>query len=286
MDGHELNSMMNFINWWQHLPGKLSPVIFQIGPLSLRYYGMMYVVAFGTVYVLARYRLRTEKRFGFSRQQLNDIMTAMIIGLVLGARIGYVLFYNLPYYISHPLEIFLPFDFSDGMRFVGIAGMSYHGGLIGVVSAALWYCRAHRLSFWEASDLFIPAIPLGYTFGRLGNFINSELYGRVTTRAIGMIFPNAPGTSLRHPTQLYEAFFEGIFLFTFLWFLRKKKLPSGGMMAIYLASYGTVRFCIEFFREPDAQLGFVVGFFTMGQLLCFVMILSGAALFVLRSRHA
>ena len=137
---------------------------------------------------------------------------------------------------------------------------------------SFWYCRKARLGFWEISDLFIPVIPLGYTFGRLGNFINTELYGRTTQKAIGMIFPNAPGAALRHPTQLYEAFFEGIFLFILLWSIRKMKLPVGGLFAIYLAGYGIVRFFIEFFREPDAHLGFVLMSLTMGQLLCAAMI--------------
>ena len=130
---------MDFKYWWQHLPENLSPVIFEIGPISLRYYGMMYVVAFAIVYFMVRYRLRTEDRFHLSGQQVNDLITAAIVGLILGARLGYVIFYNLSYYLSHPLEILLPFDFSNGIRFVGIAGMSYHGGLIGVILATFWY---------------------------------------------------------------------------------------------------------------------------------------------------
>ena len=277
---------MDLIYWWQHLPQNLSPVIFEIGPISLRYYGMMYVVAFTIVYFMAKYRLRTEDRFHLTGQQLIDLITAVIVGLILGARLGYVVFYNPSYYLSHPLEILLPFDFSDGIRFVGISGMSYHGGLIGVILASVWYCRKARLDFWELTDLFIPVIPLGYTFGRLGNFINTELYGRTTQSAIGMFFPNAPGAALRHPTQLYEAFFEGIFLFILLWTIRKMKLPVGGLLAIYLAGYGTVRFFIEFFREPDAHLGFVFLSLTMGQLLCAAMMCSGALLFLYRAKHA
>jgi len=277
---------MDLIYWWQHLPQNLSPVIFEIGPISLRYYGMMYVVAFTIVYFMAKYRLGTEDRFHLTGQQLIDLITAMIVGLILGARLGYVVFYNPSYYLSHPLEILLPFDFSDGIRFVGIAGMSYHGGLIGVILASVWYCRKAQLDFWEITDLFIPVIPLGYTFGRLGNFINTELYGRVTQSAIGMIFPNAPGAALRHPTQLYEAFFEGIFLFILLWSIRKMKMPVGGLFAIYLAGYGTVRFFIEFFREPDAHLGLLFLSLTMGQLLCAAMMCSGALLFLYRAKHA
>jgi len=277
---------MDLIHWWQHLPQNLSPVIFEIGPISLRSYGMMYVVAFTIVYFMAKYRLGTEDRFHLTGQQLIDLITAVIVGLILGARLGYVVFYNPSYYLSHPLEILLPFDFSDGIRFVGISGMSYHGGLIGVILASVWYCRKAQLDFWEITDLFIPVIPLGYTFGRLGNFINTELYGRATQSAIGMIFPNAPGAALRHPTQLYEAFFEGIFLFILLWSIRKMKLPVGGLFAIYLVGYGTVRFFIEFFREPDAHLGLLFLSLTMGQLLCAAMMCSGALLFLYRAKHA
>jgi phosphatidylglycerol---prolipoprotein diacylglyceryl transferase len=276
---------MTFTYWWQHLPENLSPVLFEIGPLSLRYYGMMYIVAFATVFFMVRYRLRTENRFQIGKQQVGDLITAMIVGLILGARLGYVAFYNLSYYLSHPLEILLPFEFSNGIRFIGIAGMSYHGGLIGVILATLWYCRKNHISFWEITDLFIPVIPLGYTFGRLGNFINAELYGRITQSPIGMLFPGAPGDALRHPTQLYEAFFEGIFLFILLWSIRKLKWPAGGLFGIYLAGYGGVRFFIEFFREPDAHIGFVFLSLTMGQLLCAAMIVGGAVLYGYRAKH-
>jgi phosphatidylglycerol:prolipoprotein diacylglycerol transferase len=162
--------------------------------------------------------------------------------------------------------------------------MSYHGGLIGVIIAAVWYCKKSTLDFWEAADLFVPGIPLGYTFGRLGNFINGELYGRTTQQAIGMHFPSAPGDELRHPTQLYEAFFEGIFLFVTLWYLRRIKLPKGAMIPIYLLGYGVARFFIEFFREPDAHIGFVVMSLTMGQLLCAAMIAGSILLYIIRNR--
>jgi phosphatidylglycerol:prolipoprotein diacylglycerol transferase len=278
--------MTEFIYWWQHLPQNLSPVLFEIGPLSLRYYGLMYVVAFLIVYFLAVYRLNHESHTPMTKKQAGDLMTAMILGLIIGARIGYVVFYNFSYYLYHPLEIILPFDFSNGIKFIGIAGMSYHGGLIGVVLSAMWYCRKAKIGFQEAADLFIPGIPLGYMFGRLGNFINNELYGRVTESAIGMHFSGAPGKDLRHPTQLYEAFFEGIFLFIILWLLRHAKLPKGAMIAVYLFGYGFVRFFIEFFREPDAHLGFVFLWFTMGQILCFTMVCCGIFLFIFQTKHS
>jgi len=276
--------MAEFISWWQHLPGSISPVLFELGPLQLRYYGLMYVVAFAVVYFLTLLRIRNEDSITITKTQAGDLATAIILGLIIGARIGYVLFYNFSYYISHPLEIIIPFEFSNGLRFVGISGMSYHGGLIGVAVAVVLYCRKSEVGFWEASDLFIPAIPLGYTFGRLGNFINGELYGRITTCSVGMFFPHAPGAALRHPTQLYEAFFEGIFLFSILWMTRKIPKPTGASLAIYLMGYGIVRFFIEFFREPDAHIGFVVLSLTMGQLLCITMVACGTILFYLRAR--
>ena len=272
--------MVAFLNWWQHLPEHMDPVIFQIGSFRLQYYGLMYIVAFTLTYGLALYRIRHEKRFQMDVEQLQGLMTAMILGLIIGARVGYVLFYNLPYYLSHPLEIILPFEFSNGIRFTGITGMSYHGGLIGVVLATVMFARKNGLSFFHVTDLIVPCIPLGYTFGRLGNFINGELYGRLTTDPIGMFFPLAPGPGRRHPSQLYEAFFEGIVLFVVLWMLKKRVTTQGAMLALYLMGYGLARFFIEYARQPDAQLGFIWLSFSMGQLLCMGMILAGAALFV------
>jgi phosphatidylglycerol:prolipoprotein diacylglycerol transferase len=278
--------MDSFWNWWQHLPQHLSPVIFQIGSFKLQYYGLMYLVAFAITYGLVLYRLKRENRFDITRQQANDITTVIILGLMIGARLGYVVFYNPGYYLNHPLEIFLPFSFSNGITFTGISGMSYHGGLIGILVALRLYTRRNAIHLRDVADLYIPGIPLGYTFGRLGNFINGELYGRITTAPIGMYFPLAPEKALRHPSQLYEAFFEGIFLFAVLWSIRKVRAPRGAMLAFYLIGYGTVRFFIEFYREPDAHLGFVVGFFTIGQVLCAAMIAAGGCLFFYLRRNA
>ncbi|WP_372683949.1 prolipoprotein diacylglyceryl transferase, partial [Desulfosarcina sp.] len=192
--------------------------------------------------------------------------------------LGYVLFYNFSYYLHHPLEIILPFEFSGGIRFTGITGMSYHGGLIGVVVATVIFVRKNRLDFFGMADLIVPCIPLGYTFGRVGNFINGELFGRVTTHPIGMFFPFAPGPGRRHPSQLYEAFFEGIVLFIVLWAVKKRVTTRGAMLALYLMGYGLVRFFIEYARQPDAHLGFIFFSLSMGQLLCLAMVLAGALL--------
>lgn len=272
--------MNDFWSWWQHLPQNIDPVIFQIGSFRLQYYGLMYIVAFALTFFLALYRIKREPRFEISTDQLKEVMVYMILGLIIGARLGYVVFYNFSYYLKHPLEIFLPFSFSNGITFTGISGMSYHGGLIGVVFAGWLYVRKNQLNPWDMIDLFFPGAPLGYTFGRLGNFINGELYGRVTSAKIGMYFPLAPTKELRHPSQLYEAFFEGIILFAVLWSVRKIKLPRGAMIALYLIGYGLVRFIIEVFREPDAHLGFVILSFSMGQVLCFLMIVSGIGLYL------
>ncbi len=277
--------MDGFWQWWQHLPGNISPVIFQIGWFRLQYYGLMYIVAFALTYLLVRYRLKHETRFEITPDQVKDAITYLILGLIIGARLGYVLFYNLSYYLKHPLEILLPFSFGDGVTFTGISGMSYHGGLIGATIAGWLYVRRSEIDWWDGVDLFVPAIPLGYTFGRLGNFLNGELYGRVTTSPVGMYFPLAPTRQLRHPSQLYEAVFEGLFLFAVLWSIRRVKLPKGATLAIYLVGYGTVRFVIEFFRQPDVQLGFVLGPFSMGQVLCFLMIAAGLLLFFYLQRR-
>jgi phosphatidylglycerol:prolipoprotein diacylglycerol transferase len=269
----------DFRQWWQHIPEHLDPVIISIGSFKLQYYGLMYIVAFALTYGLVAYRLKREDRFQVTQEQVQALITYMMLGVIVGGRLGYVLFYNADYFLENPLEIILPFDFSEGIRFTGITGMSFHGGLIFVILFAWLYCRKNRISFLDMADLFIPAIPLGYTFGRLGNFINGELYGRITTAPIGMMFPLAPGNSLRHPSQLYEAFFEGILLFALLWSLKSRFRMPGSMLALYLIGYGLVRFFIEYFRQPDAHIGFVFFSFSMGQLLCLAMIAAGAVLF-------
>ena len=271
--------MDTFWNWWQHIPERLDPVIFQIGGFKLQYYGLMYVIAFVIIYVLVIYRLKREEKFEVSTDQIQALVTYMMLGVIVGGRFGYVLFYNLSYYLKHPLEIILPFEFSNGIKFTGITGMSYHGGLICVILFAWLYSRRSGLNFLAMTDLFVPAIPLGYTFGRIGNFINGELYGRVASVPFGMYFPQAPGAQMRHPSQLYEAFFEGLFLFGVLWALRKIIQTRGAMLALYLIGYGSVRFFIEYFRQPDDHLGFILLSFSMGQILCMFMIAGGISLY-------
>ncbi len=271
-----------FFLFWQHLPETLRPELFSIGSFQVRYYSLMYLAAFCLTYVLVMHRVKKEGH-SFSGETIQDLLLWAILGLVVGARLGYVFFYNFSYYLSHPLEILLPFEFSGGIRFVGISGMSYHGGAIGALLATFLFCRKRGISFWTILELFSPAVPLGYTFGRIGNFINGELYGRVTTVPWGMYFPLDPLHELRHPSQLYEAFFEGIVLFAILWGIRRRSPFDGFLFASYLFGYGLVRFFIEFFREPDAQLGLMWGgVFSMGQALCLLMMAAGVLVYILR----
>jgi phosphatidylglycerol---prolipoprotein diacylglyceryl transferase len=275
--------MGSFINVWQNLPAQISPNLFSIGSFQLRYYSLMYIVAFAFVYIMVLYRIKHEK-YEFTPETIQDYMVWAMLGVIIGGRLGYALFYNFGYYWQHPLEIILPFDFSNGMKFIGLSGMSYHGGAIGVIAVSAHFCIKRKINFWRFADLLAPAVPLGYTFGRIGNFINGELFGRVTTVPWGMYFPLDPTQKLRHPSQLYEALFEGIVLFALLWLIRKKSRFDGFLLGIYICGYGFVRFIIEFFREPDYQLGFVLGFLSMGQVLCLLMILGGLAILLWRKR--
>lgn len=303
-------------------PSWISPEI--IPGFPVRWYGLMYIVAFFIAYVLFRYQAR-HGEIDIDKDDSLSLFLWTIGGLLVGARLFSVLFYDgTSYYWTHPWMIFWPWR--DG-RFVGLPGMSYHGGLVGAIVGAMIFCRMHRMSFFSVADALVAGIPLGYTFGRLGNFINGELWGRVTTKSWGIIFPDAPrfstsyqwvrdiadqlgisytqGMALnlpRHPSQLYEALFEGLLLWAVLWFvlrpLRKKKFP-GFLLSCYLIGYGLVRFVIEYFREPDSNLGFIVALgketepialfhsflnISMGQIFCLLMILGGIALYFIQ-RH-
>ena len=271
----------NFFNFWNHLPEHINPYIIQFGQFQIRYYGLMYIIAFATVYFLVTKRIKDEK-YNLTKDTVENFFVWLILGIMIGARLGYVLIYNFKYYLYHPLEILLPFSMTGGFHFTGLAGMSYHGGLAGMILSAIFFCRRKKISFWYMADLFTPAIPLGYTFGRLGNFINGELYGRVTSMSWGMYFPLDPTGQLRHPSQLYEAFFEGIFLFIILWSIRKKESLKGLLFSLYLIGYGLVRFLIEFLREPDHQIGYITGFLTIGQILCIIMILCGTGILLFK----
>lgn len=269
------------MDWWQHIPEHIDPDLVEVGWLHVRYYGLMYLVAFFITYRLLVYRLKNEN-FKYTNKLIQTFFLYAIIGVMVGGRLGYVVFYDLEYFLANPLLIVSPFDISEGFRFVGLTGMSYHGGLIGVVLGTLLFCYMHTVNFWRFADLVSPAIPLGYTFGRIGNFLNGELYGRVTSVPWGMYFPLDATWQLRHPSQLYEAFFEGIFLFLILWTIRKWKPFNGLHFGLYMIGYGTVRFFIEYTREPNEGLGQILRFFSMGQVLCVGMVLVGLIIIMIR----
>lgn len=275
--------MNSFLHFWQYLPYKMSPVLLKIGSFQIRYYSLMYILAFTTVYFLALREIK-KKELDFSPQLLEDYIFNAIIGVLIGGRLGYVLFYNLSYYLGRPWEILLPFSFENGFHFTGISGMSYHGGTLGAIIATILFCKFRKVNFWKFTDLITPYAALGYTFGRIGNFINGELYGRITQSAWGMYFPLDNSGHLRHPSQLYEAFFEGLVLFFVLKFLSRFSFAKRKLIAFYIMGYGIVRFFIEYFREPDAHLGFVLMSFSMGQVLCFAMILVGIAVFFIAKK--
>tara|TARA_B100001996_G_scaffold15749_1_gene13091 strand:- start:851 stop:1699 length:849 start_codon:yes stop_codon:yes gene_type:complete len=266
---------MDLLSWWQNLPSKMDPVLISIGPLTVYWYSAMYLVAFGVVYILCRKKIKQNKFNKINLEQLEDLLSWCFIGLLIGARFGYVIFYDFEHYLSNPLEILFPFKYYNGnWVFTGIAGMSYHGGVIGVVTAIWLFSRKIKLHLLELADFLTAAIPLGYFFGRIGNFINGELWGRETQASIGMYFPDDKYNLLRHPSQLYEALFEGIILYYVInSFNKHNKL--GFNSGMYVFGYGFVRFFIEFFREPDDHLGFIIFDLSMGQLLCIAMMLSG-----------
>ena len=221
-----------FWDWWQHLPRMIDPNLFEIGSFQLRYYGLMYIVAFALTYGLLVYRSKKDGFTWFTPERIQDLMVWLIAGTILGGRLGYVLFYDLSFFAAHPLKIFLPFDLSEGFRLTGISGMSYHGGLIGLLLAGWAGTRSAGLGFRQMADLFAPAAPLGYTFGRLGNFINGELWGKPTDvpwafEVPDEVFPGfEPGDEVLHPTMLYEAALEGLVLFLVLWWFSSKERPS------------------------------------------------------------
>lgn len=244
---------------------QFDPVMIHIGPLALRWYGMMYVFGILSGWLLGRYRA-SKPWNKLTPALVDDFITWAILGVVLGGRIGYVLFYNLGHYLEHPLKIFAIWE----------GGMSFHGGLLGVLLVIWLFGRAHGMTFPETGDFVSPLIPPGLFFGRIGNFINGELWGRYTDHPLGMIFPGA-GTQPRHPSQLYEAGLEGLALFILVWWYSAKPRPAGCVGALFLLGYGVFRFTVEFARQPDVQLGFVaLNWMTMGQILCIPMILFGA----------
>lgn len=257
---------------------QIDPVIFSLGPFHVRWYGLMYVLGFTASYYLVRHQLR-QFRPARLEENFENLNVLLILAVIVGGRLGYVLFYNLGYYLDNPLEI--PATWSGGM--------SFHGACLTLIVVGFLYCRRKGVDFWQAADLYTATIPIGIGLGRIGNFINGELFGRVTAMPWGMVFPGG-GPSPRHPSQLYEAVLEGLLLFVLLWSVRHKpwqqvrSWPHGSILALFLAGYGCMRIIAEMFREPDPQVGFLFDLLTMGQLLSMAMVAAGATIWLLRCR--
>jgi phosphatidylglycerol:prolipoprotein diacylglycerol transferase len=254
---------------------QIDPVALQLGPVAIHWYGLMYLIGFGLVWLLGRWRIRQGKT-DLSMRDLEDLIFYCVLGVVIGGRLGYVLFYKPGDYLANPLEIF----------FLWQGGMSFHGGLIGVIAVLLLFARKRGKSLYEIGDFIAPMIPLGLAAGRLGNFINGELWGRPTTAPWGMVFPQSGDGLARHPSQLYEMGLEGFVLFALVWWFASKPRPSGQVSAVFLMGYGVFRFLVEFTREPDNYLGLLAGGLSMGQLLSLPMILAGAIIFALSAKKS
>jgi len=244
------------------------PVAIQLGPLAIRWYGLMYLVGFAASYWLGRLRIAGGRSGRVRVAALDDLLFYGVLGVIAGGRLGYVLFYKPAYYLQHPLEIFAVWQ----------GGMAFHGGFLGVLAAVWWVARKHDLRWLEVTDFLAPLAPLAFAAGRLGNFINGELWGRVTDVAWGMVFRGA-GPAPRHPSQLYQFALEGVLLFVVLWLYSSKPRPLGAVSGAFLIGYGVLRFVAEFFREPDDFLGLLALGLSMGQWLSIPMVAAGIALY-------
>jgi phosphatidylglycerol:prolipoprotein diacylglycerol transferase len=261
------------------------PIAVSIGPLDIHWYGVMYLLAFLSFWVIGNARAMSQAWWGWSKQDVSDVLFYGMLGVILGGRIGYMLFYGFEMLLQNPLSIFRVWD----------GGMSFHGGLLGVIFAMVWLARRTRRSFWQVADFVAPMVPLGLAFGRLGNFIGGELWGRLTDVPWAMIFAKSTGfrpgetTALneawrsgaldhlaRHPSQLYQAGMEGLTLFFILMWYSRKPRPRAAVSGLFLLGYGVFRLIAEFFRQPDEHLGFLaMQWLTMGMLLSLPMIAAG-----------
>jgi phosphatidylglycerol---prolipoprotein diacylglyceryl transferase len=252
----------------------IDPIALELGPLKIHWYGLTYLVAFASFYLLATWRARKAPfaQNGWNRQQIEDMLFFGVLGVVLGGRLGYVLFYKPAHFLSHPAEIFAVWQ----------GGMSFHGGLLGVMAAMALYAWKTRRHFFEVADLVAPCVPVGLAAGRIGNFINGELWGRLADPSLpwAMVFP-AAGPDPRHPSQLYQFGMEGLLLFAFLWWYGRRPRALGAVSAWFLIGYGAFRFIAEYFREPDDFLGLLALNMSMGQWLCVPMIGAGVLFLVL-----
>lgn len=246
---------------------QFDPIAVHLGPLAVRWYGLMYLVGFLLVLVMGRYRIRTQPWRGWSVRDLDDMLFLGVLGVVLGGRLGYILFYKLSDYLHEPLHIL----------YVWEGGMSFHGGFLGVVLAMVWFAHSRAKSWMAVTDFIAPLCPLGLGAGRIGNFVNAELWGRPTDVPWAMIFPNVDNQP-RHPSQLYEFALEGLALFALLWWFSSRPRPAGAVSGLFLLGYGSARFLVEYTREPDSFLGLLAFGFSMGQWLSLPMVLAGVGL--------
>lgn len=290
--------MLMKLAFYQNLPFHIDPIAFSFGSFSMRWYSVMYIVGLATVYFLLIHRvkkreiaqisnktqgskakIKNESELQITNCELQnsilDFLLYAFLGALVGGRLGYVLFYNPTYFAKNPLAIISPFDLAG--NYIGIYGMSFFGAFIAVVFTTLIFCRKRDFDFWQWGDFVVPAIPAGYFFGRIGNFINGELYGRITSAPWSMYFPGDTFFALRHPSQIYEALLEGLFLFLVLWIWRNRAKFSGQLIFMYAIGYASARFFCEFFRQSDPQSEtFLGGLLTLGQL--FSLLLASAAL--------
>jgi phosphatidylglycerol:prolipoprotein diacylglycerol transferase len=265
-----------FVEWWQYLPYHLDPIVFSVGSFSLHWYAVFFLLGWGAAYAAAMVRFRRGES-PFAKDELSDIFFFVLFGALIGARLGYALFYDRLLFV-HPIGLVSPYDAATH-AWRGVSGMSYFGGLIGVIATLVMLARKRRWNFWRLTDFLVPLVPVAIFFGRLGNFFNVELIGRVTDSPFGMYFLWDATPVLRHPSTLYEGCFEGALLFVFFWRIRNRKMVPGVLSALYLILYGTARFVMEYFRGPE---GFPVfgleKWLTIGQVLALLSVVSGSML--------
>jgi phosphatidylglycerol:prolipoprotein diacylglycerol transferase len=263
---------------------QFDPVALSVGPLSIHWYGISYLLAFVLFLVLAKRRLRHEpyaqwvSQGQWGQKDIDDLMTYGVLGVVLGGRLGYCLFYKLGYYSEHPLEVL----------YIWQGGMSFHGGMLGVIAALAVFAWQHQRHWLQITDFVAPCVPTGLAAGRVGNFINGELWGRAADPNLpwAMVFPQSGSLIPRHPSQVYQFLLEGLLLFALLWWQARRPQPTGWVSGLFLSGYGVARFVAEYFREPDAHLGLLALDLSMGQWLCVPMLLAGVAMMVWAKRRA
>jgi len=250
---------------------QINPVLLKIGAIEIRYYGLIYAIGIAITYFFLKY-LAKQRKLPITKDDIADFLFFGIIGLVVFARLFYIIFYNLNYYFDNPLKVFAVWE----------GGLSWHGGLVGLIIVALIFCNKKKISFWEFADLTVIPLSVCLMLGRIGNFINSELYGRLSNLPWAVKFQTADG--FRHPSQLYESF-KNLVIFSVLWNIKDRKLPKGTMFSIFLILFSALRFFIEFFRQPDAQVGFLFEWMTMGQILNIPVFIAGIFLLAYFNFH-